>query len=158
LTQSDSLTVLYSGLMKITASDGGGPDPGRVRSRVCGFRLGQGIGSNRTRWFPWSLLFLNPHIAEYIKSNPVHSVAVPDLQEPSPENESAVSPAIARDTAVLAGLRVPPRGVEVLQNPREIPQSRKIPDHIPDQLGWPPTSEIWFDSSRTSPRTSAGPS
>jgi len=40
--------------------------------------------------------------------NPVHSVAVPDLQEPSLEKETAVSPAIARDTAD----KVPPRGVE----------------------------------------------
>jgi hypothetical protein len=38
---------------------------------VCGFRLGQGLGSSRTRWFPWSPLFLNPHIAWYMKSNPV---------------------------------------------------------------------------------------
>jgi hypothetical protein len=161
LTQSDSLTVCKL-VMKLSHEDHGfrrgGPAPGQVRRRVCGFRLGQGNGSSRTRWFPWSPLFLNPHVAWYRKSNPVHSVAVPDLQEPSPENESAVSPAFAGDTAVLSGLRVPPRGVEVLQNPREIPQSRKIPDHIPDQLGWPPTSEIWFDSSRTSPRTSAGPS
>jgi hypothetical protein len=44
--------------------------------------------------------------------NPVHSVAVSGPQERSPENEPAVSPAIANDTAVLSGLKVPPRGVE----------------------------------------------
>ena len=44
--------------------------------------------------------------------NPVQSVAAPDRQEPSLEKEPAVSPAIARDTAVLSGLKVPPRGVE----------------------------------------------
>ena len=48
-------------------------DPGQVRRRVCGFRLGQGLGSSRTRWIPWSPLFLNPHIAWYMKSNPVSS-------------------------------------------------------------------------------------
>ncbi len=44
---------------------------GKVRRRVCGFRLGQGLGSSRTRWPPWSALFPNPHIASYMKSNPV---------------------------------------------------------------------------------------
>ncbi len=29
------------------------------------------LGSSRTRWFPWSTLFLNPHIPWYRKSNPV---------------------------------------------------------------------------------------
>ncbi len=42
--------------------------------RVCGFRLGQGLGSSRTRWIPWSPLFLNPHIAWYMKSNPVSAI------------------------------------------------------------------------------------
>jgi len=41
---------------------------------VCGFRLGQGLGSSRTRWLPWSTLFLNPHIPWYSKSNPVTRV------------------------------------------------------------------------------------
>jgi hypothetical protein len=90
--------------------------------------------------------------------NRVQSVAAPDRQEPSLEKESAVSPARARDTAVLSGLKVPPRGVEFLQNPREIPQSRKIPDHIPDHFGWPPISETWFDSSRISRMVNARPS
>ena len=44
--------------------------------------------------------------------NPVQSVAAPDRQEPSLEKESAVSPAFTRDTAVLSGRKVPPRGVE----------------------------------------------
>ena len=48
------------------------PDPGQVRRRVCGFRLGQGLGSSLTRWFPWSPLFLNPHIAWYMKPNSVN--------------------------------------------------------------------------------------
>ena len=43
---------------------------------------------------------------------PVQSVAAPDRQEPALEKETAVSPAIAGDTAVLPGLKVPPRGVE----------------------------------------------
>ena len=86
--------------------------------------------------------------------NPVHSDAVSDHQTPSLENESAVSPAFAKDTAV----QIPPRGVELLQNPREIPQSRKIPDQIPDHFGWPPISETWFDSSRISRRGNAKPS
>ena len=59
---------------------------------------------------------------------------------------------------MLSGLKVPPRGVEVLQNPREIPQSRKIPDHIPDHFGWPPISETWFDSSRIFRMVNARPS
>ena len=51
--------------------DGGLPDPGQIRRRVCGFGLGQGLSSSRARWFPWSPLFLSPHIAWYMKSNPV---------------------------------------------------------------------------------------
>jgi len=39
--------------------------------RVCGFRLGQGLGSSRTRGLGGSTPFLNPHIAWYRKSNPV---------------------------------------------------------------------------------------
>ena len=43
-----------------------------------------------------------------------------------------------------------------------MPQSTKIPDqipeHIPDHFGWAPKSETWFDSSRISPQTGAGPS
>jgi hypothetical protein len=31
----------------------------------------QGLGSSRTRWFPWPPLFLNPHVAWCRKSNPV---------------------------------------------------------------------------------------
>ena len=46
-------------------------DPGRVRRRVCGLRLGQGLGSSRTRDLGGGNLFLNPHIAWYRKSNPV---------------------------------------------------------------------------------------
>ena len=40
-------------------------------NRSGGFRLGQGLGSSRTRWFPWSTLFLKPHIPFSSKSNPV---------------------------------------------------------------------------------------
>ena len=32
--------------------------------------VGLGVGSGRTRWFPGSPLFLNPHIPWYMKSNP----------------------------------------------------------------------------------------
>ena len=48
------------------------PDPGRVRRRVCGFHLGQGLGSSRTRGLWRGTLFLNPHIPWYRKSNPVN--------------------------------------------------------------------------------------
>ena len=84
----------------------------------------------------------------------VQSATVSNRQEPFPEKEPAVSPAFARDTAD----KVPPRGVELLQNPWEIPQSRKIPDQIPDHFGWPPISETWFDSSWISRRGNAKPS
>ena len=40
------------------------------------------------------------------------SALVTAAQAWSGEKETAVSPAIARDTAVLSGLKVPPRGVE----------------------------------------------
>ena len=40
------------------------------------------------------------------------SALITAAQTWSPENEPAVSPAIARDTAVLSDLKVPPRGVE----------------------------------------------
>ena len=70
------------------------------------------------------------------------------------ESEIAASPALARDKAV----QMPPRGVEFLQNPREIPQSREIPDHIPDHFGWPPISMRWFDSSASCLTDSARPS
>ena len=47
-------------------------DPGRVRRRVCGIRLGQGLGSCRTRGcLPRSDPTLNPHIAWYKKPKPV---------------------------------------------------------------------------------------
>jgi hypothetical protein len=75
------------------------------------------------------------------------------------KENSRIIPFAKDDAAVCDYLfEVPPRGVEVLQNPREIPQSRKIPDHIPDHFGWPPTSEIWFDSSRISRKGNAKPS
>jgi hypothetical protein len=92
--------------------------------------------------------------AEKAVQNPVHSSAVTGRQSPSQEKETAVSPAFARDTAVS----IPPRGVEFLQNPREILQSRKTPDQIPDQLGWPPISMRWFDSSANCRTDSARPS
>ena len=51
-------------------------DPGRVRRRVCGIRLGQGLGSCRTRGcLPWSDSTLNPHIAWYKKPKPVRPTA-----------------------------------------------------------------------------------
>ena len=46
--------------------------PGRVRRGVCDFRLGQGLGSCRTRGcLPGSDPTLNPHIAWYKKPKPV---------------------------------------------------------------------------------------
>ena len=45
-------------------------DPRRTPPTVPRPRPGD-LGSSRTRWFPWSPLFLNPHIAWFMKSNPV---------------------------------------------------------------------------------------
>ena len=50
------------------------PDPGRVRRRVYGFHLGQGLGSSRTRWIPRPDLFLNPPIAWFRKPKPVNRI------------------------------------------------------------------------------------
>ncbi len=38
--------------------------------------------SSRTRWFPWSILLLNPHIPWYRKSNPVTGTQEHTAHEP----------------------------------------------------------------------------
>ena len=78
--------------------------------------------------------------------NPAQSVHAESRTDSHQESKTAAPLAFAGNAADA----VPPRGVELLQNPRELPQSRKIPDQIPDHFGWPPISETWFDSSRIS--------
>jgi hypothetical protein len=87
---------------------------------------------------------------EKAAQNPAQSVHAERRTDSHNERKTAAPLAFAGGAAVS----VPPRGVELLQNPREIPQSRKIPDHF----GWPPTSAIWFDSSRISRKGNAKPS
>jgi hypothetical protein len=91
---------------------------------------------------------------EKAAQNPAQSVHAERRTDSHNERKSAAPLAFAGGAAVS----VPPRGVEFLRFSREIPQSRKIPDQIPDHFGWPPTSAIWFDSSRISRRGNAKPS
>ena len=95
---------------------------------------------------------------EKATQNPAQSVHAESRTDSHDESEPAAPLAIAGGAAVADYTKVPPRRVEFLQNPREIPRSRKIPDHIPDQLGWPPISTRWFDSSANCRTDSARPS
>lgn len=63
--------------------------------------------------------------------NPVHSDAVAAIQEPAPEKESAVSPALASDTAVL----VHPTGDELASNRAEKTRNRMTGDANSDATG-----------------------
>jgi hypothetical protein len=78
--------------------------------KTSGFRGSSAPGTSSltcSRLFIHSLRDSNRITREAVQ-NPVHSVAVSGPQERSPENEPAVSPAIANNTAV----QIPPRGVE----------------------------------------------
>ena len=61
------------------------PDRRAPRAASC-VSLRYGLGSSRTRWFPWSPLFLNPHIAWYMKSNPVSVSRIPRITNRHPLN------------------------------------------------------------------------
>ena len=53
--------------------------------------LDNGLGSSRTRWFPWSALFLNPRIAWYRKSNSANPVTSPNLSTALPCGDMPMS-------------------------------------------------------------------
>jgi hypothetical protein len=116
------------------------------------------------------MLNVGKHLSAVLLSSSERSIAGDEVRSESqskrtcaiPDEPQAKRKALFRDFCRETGLKprvlVPPRGVEFLQNPREIPQSRKIPDQIPDQLGWPPISTRWFDSSANCRTDSARPS